>query len=280
MDANPEAAPRGHKIECSESLEMLRTIPLPNKPLCITSQDDMLYIGDARGTIYSVSYPYLVPRRLLDGHGPVSSIVFLGEQMYFGTWDGTVCTGEIEKRLGSNPVKCMCACQDRIFVSVDTKLVVLDMQLTIVEEYCTENKIYCMDFYEGRLRFGLGTGLLSSYRATYEPAEGSGHETTVLCMKGNLTGSSDCTLREGGRVVFAGDAWIRSIYDRGLFSCGASVHYNNSLIYSHKDEVVGILKVGDKIVSIGLDYCYCVFEDGDVLDDIAEQELMEMLASE
>lgn len=259
---------------------MLRVIPLRNKPLCITKQGDTLYIGDARGSIYSVQHPYLAPQRLQSAPGPVSSIVFLDEQMYFGTWDGVVYSEKAEKRLGSNPIKCMHAYSGKLFVSVDTKLVVLDKHLTVVEEWNTENKIYCMDIYEGKLHFGLGTGLISSYGSAYEPAHGSSHETTVLCMKGDLTGSSDCTLRKKGLLVFNGNGWIRSIYDRELFSCGNSVYGGDAVVYSHKDEVVGVLRVRDRIVSIGLDYCYCVFEENESLDDAEEQELMDILSHE
>lgn len=258
---------------------MLRNIPLRNKPLCITKNRDAIYIGDAHGSIYSVQFPYLVPQRLRDAPGPVSSIVFLDEEMYFGTWDGAVYSTGAEKRLGSNPVKCMHVHNDRIFVSVDIKLVVLDRHLAIVEEYSTESKIYCMDFHEGKLHFGLGMGLVSSYGRTYEPARSSNHETTILCMKGDLTGSSDCTLRKEDRLIFSGNGWIRSIYDHKLFSCGNSVYRDGSLIYSHRDEVVGVLEVEGIIISIGLDYCYCIFEDGGFLDDAEEQELMDMLVS-
>lgn len=258
---------------------MIRTIKLDNKPLCIVKNNDKVYIGDARGHIYEVADPFTKTRHILTVPGPVSAICFLGSKMFCGTWDGTVYLDSKQLRLSENPVKCMCQFNSRLFVSVDKRLVVLDESLSVIEKYDTGNKIFCMEERNGKLHFGLGTGLAASYVSEYEGEHKSSHSSTILCMKDGLTGSCDCTVRKNGEIIFGGGSWVRSIWDGNLFSCGKSVICDNVCIYSHDDEVVGLLRVNNTIISIGLDFCYKIYKNGLVIGESEEKELLEMLNS-
>ena len=257
---------------------MLKTVPLKNKPLCILEHNGDIYIGDARGTIYLLQAPYDRPRAIETAASPVSALAF-HHRLYYGTWDGVVCFGERSRGLGSDMVKAMTVWRGRVFVSVDLKLFVLDLDLNILEEHDTESKIYCICTHKDRLIFGMGHGLVSTYADEYSTATKSAHDASILAMADGLSGCTYGRLMRGGDIVFASDQWIRSIFDAGLFSCGKSVMVDMKAIYSHSDDVVGVLRIGNRVISIGLDFCYKIHEDGVGLAEDEERELLDMLNS-
>ncbi|ELA42397.1 uncharacterized protein VICG_00496 [Vittaforma corneae ATCC 50505] len=258
---------------------MIRTVKLDNKPLCMVKNSGKVYIGDARGCIYEISHPFMKIKHIFTASGPVSAICFFGSKMFCGTWDGVVYQDLRQLKLGEKPVKCMCSFNNKLFVSVDKRLVVLDENLSIIEKYDTSNKIFCMEEKNGRLYLGLGAGLLASYMGEYEGENKSSHSSTILCMRNGITGSCDCTVRKNDEIAFEGSSWIRSIWDGNLFSCGRHVICNNEKIYTHDDEVVGLLRINNFIISIGLDFCYKIYESGVAIDEHEEKELLEILNS-
>lgn len=256
---------------------MLRTVPLKNKPLCIIDNGGDVYIGDAHGAIHLLQAPYDRPRIVETAPGPVSALVFLG-RLYYGTWDGAVCCGEKSRKLGTDMVKAMAAWRGRIFVSVDLRLFVLDPDLNILEEYDTESKIYCVCRHASHLSFGMGHGLISTYSAEgYAAAVQSAHDASILAMSGDLSGCTHGKLMKNGEAIFSSGPWIRSIFSEGLFSCGRSVMRDGKVLYCHSDEVVGVLRAGGRVISIGLDFCYKVHEEGVGLAEDEERELLELL---
>lgn len=252
---------------------------MANKPLCMTLHSEKVYIGDSRGLIFELTKPFTVPRQVAALSGPVSAITFVRELMYCATWDGTVYHDGKEVKIGTDPVKCIAAFGNRLFASVDRKLVVLDLNLGIIEQYETTNKIFCMDARADGVQFGLGTGLAAVYTTSYERECKSPHESTVLCMRNGVTGSTDGTVRINNEVIFKGGAWTRSVWDANLFSCGREVIVNKKPAYSHDDEVVGVVQCGKAIISIGLDFCYMIYHEGVSITEEEEIELMAMLNS-
>lgn len=258
---------------------MIMTSRLRNKPLCMVENEGKIYIGDARGCVYEMNTSIACMDHLTTVSGPVSAMVFFNGMLFCGTWNGTVVQGTREVKLGSDPVKCMCVFRNALFVSVDTKLVVVDSNLTVVESNDTSNKIFCMEAQNDILRFGLGIGLVASYTNGYGDEHKSAHDTTVLCMRGGLTGSADGTLRRGREVIYTGSGWVRSVWDADLFSSGKDVVINGKVAYAHNDEVVGVVRHGKMVISIGLDYCCKTYEDRPYISEADEAELLEMLNS-
>jgi len=238
-----------------------------------------IYVGDARGCIYEMDTSAACIDHVTTVSGPVSAIAFLNQMVFCGTWDGIVIQGTREIKLGTDPIKCMCAFRGRLFVSVDKRLVVLDCDLNVVESYDTGNKVFCMEAEGDVLRFGLGTGLIASYTTGYGDEYKSEHDTTILCMRDGLTGSADNTVRRDGEIVFRGSGWVRSLWDADLFSSGRDVIIKGEVAYSHDDEVVGVMRCGKAIISIGLDYCCKILESGPQISEAEEAELLEMLNS-
>lgn len=257
---------------------MLKTIPLENKPLCIIENNSSLYIGDAHGLIHAVDAPYTHPRVCETAPGPVSALVFT-DKLYYGTWEGAVYTKDRSVRLGSNPIKCMLGFKGRLFVSVDFRLFVLDCDLNIVEKHDTESKIHCMSVYKDSVRFGMGRGLISSYTDQYGPALETLHGSTVMSMRQDVSGCTHGHLVRGGEIAHMSKEWIRGVWDENLFAAGKSVLQDGKEIYRHADDVVGILKVDRLVITIGLDYCYKIYETAFSLDDGDEKELLELLNS-
>lgn len=259
---------------------MLRSVPLKNKPLCMMEHHDDLYIGDARGIVYVLQSPYCSPRACAEAPAPVSALAQHEHGgLYYGTWDGTVHTGDKSKNLGTNMVKAMLFVGDRLFVSVDTKLFVLSRELGVLEEHETESKIHCMGACGSRVVFGMGRGLVSTYTDAYQPAKKSQHESTILSVQGDLSGDTYGKMLRNAEPIYESDGWVRAIHDAGLFSSGRNVIKDSKVLYSHDDEVVGLARIGGKIISIGLDYCYKIYEESFSLAEDEENELMELLNS-
>lgn len=261
---------------------MMKKVFLKNKPLSLCEHDKKIFIGDAHGEIYFTESPFILHKHVLTANAPVSAIAFLDNNMIFSTWDGEVLLFNkiILKsvKLGRDPVKCLTIFDSKIFVSVDKKLFVLDKELNIMEKYDTDYKITCMDVVENELVLGLMTGIISKYKNGYIPGKRTRHETNILSVYKNLSGSSDSTLRNEKEILYSGSGWIRSIYDENLFSSGKDVVFNKEVLYSHDDEVMKVIKIENIIFSIGLDYCYNLYsENGMIYTSEEEDEIMKSL---
>lgn len=262
---------------------MLQTIKLQNKALCLAENNNELFIGDARGLIIKVSAPFLITECILTAHAPISSIIFVKDEMFYATWDGLVYKNGKKviqsKKLGRDAIKCMIEFNGEIYVSIDLKLIVLDLNLDIIHSYDTEYKICCMHKTEFELKFGLITGMISGFKDTYIPASKTLHETTILCIKNDLTGSADGSLYKKNKILYKDIGWIRSIHNENLFSSGKNVVMSNKVIYTHDNEVTGVIKINDTIISIGLDYCYKIYKEGIFLSKEKEDDIMNYINS-
>lgn len=256
---------------------MLRTIKLLNKPLCMVENNGTVYIGDARGNILEMQKPFVKINPIISAPGPISAICFHNEKLFYGTWDGIVYEDKKQVKLGTNQIKCICVFAEKLFVSVDRRLVVLDERLNTIEDIDVGNKIYCMEVRNEKVYFGMDMGIISSYDDRYKDTGKLVHEKTVLCMKNGFSGSCDCTIKNENKTIFTGSSWTRSIYNNLLFSCGKDVIENGAVVYKHDDDVVGILKIDGKVISIGLDFSIKILEDKFEIDEEEEKELMELL---
>lgn len=258
---------------------MLRTVNLPNKPLCMVENDRVLYIGDARGNIFTISLPEIFIEQKISAKGPISAICFHEDRLFYGTWDGILYCGNKEIKLGRDPVKCICTHKDRILASVDTYLLVLDLDLNIVERHEVESKIHSMGLWNNTVYLGNGLGEISIYENEYQKDSEKIHDKTILCIRKSLTGSADGTVKNKKETIFKGISWIRSIYDENLFSSGKDVIKDGKILYSHEDDVMNVTQIGDLIVSIGLDYCLKIFSKNILMNEEEEKELLKMLES-
>lgn len=255
---------------------MLHTIPLANKPLCIVEHNNEIFIGDARGRVLKLKSPFFVPETIAEVAGPVSTIFFGNNQMFYGTWDGILYSKDKEIKLGSNSIKCGCFYNGILFISIDSRLILLTEDFIKLEKIETESKIFGMDVSQNRVNFAMSNGSVSTYTDKFEKGVSLDHEMSILCLKNGLTGSTDNSIRNNGKLIFEGKGWIRSIWSSDLFSSGPDVYNFNNCIYSHKDEVVGIVEVNNTILSIGLDYCYKIYQKEISLTEAEELELLAM----
>lgn len=274
---------------------LLRRIQLPNKPLVISSLGDSVYIGDAHGFAYEMKPPYITPAVIFQSSGPISALA-VGRQMYYGNWNGDI--GIIRGRkinLGSHIVKCMLIHKGRIYVSIGLAIYSLTLDLEIECSYEVKHKVLCMSDFQGSIYCGMGVPFLSRIHSGLEIIGRSLHDTSIFCICGEYTGSADGrVLRQdyyeldNAEEIYKGDNWIRSMYNQHLFSDGRNVMADLDKlkgsgsggirpIYSHEEDVVGVIKVGGKIISIGLDYCYCVFEIAPSLSLEEEMEIAELM---
>ncbi|AFM97998.1 hypothetical protein EHEL_031020 [Encephalitozoon hellem ATCC 50504] len=273
----------------------LRRIRLPNKPLVISSLGDSVYIGDAHGFAYEMKPPYISRTVILQSSGPISALA-VGKDVYYGNWDGDVgVVGGKKINLGGEIVKCMLIHGDRIYVSVGLMVYGLSLGLDIECSYEVKHKVLCMSAFQGSVYCGMGVSFLSRIHDEFEIIGRSLHDTSIFCICGEYTGSADgrvlrqdyCDL-DNAEEIYKGNNWIRSIYNQYLFSDGRNVMAdvdglkgNGSCgvkpIYSHEEDVLGVIKVGGTVISIGLDYCYCVFEIAPGLSPEEEMEIAELM---
>lgn len=256
---------------------MIRTVPLSNKPLFLTQYNEEIFIGDARGRVLRLSRPFFNPECLAVVPGPVSTIFFANGNLIYGTWDGILYSKDKEVKLGEKPIKCGCFFNEKIYVSIGTRLIVLDTALRILEQMELKAKVFCMNIFSGKLYLGMSDGSVCTLCDSFSQEQHSDHSMSVLCIKDELTGSTDCTIRKNGKITFEGNGWIRNILSEESFSCGNTVFIDSKAAYSHEDEVTGMTKVGNTIISIGLDYCYKIFEKEIALTLEEEEELLKML---
>ena len=256
---------------------MIHTVPLANKPLCMVEYQTELFIGYARGRILKLSDSFLSPKCIAEASGPVSTIFFVNGKLHYGTWDGILYTQNKEIKLGLNPIKCGCFFNQKIFISIDNKLIILNEEFKILEKIELESKIFCMDVYSDKIVFGMSNGDVRTFTESLEKNCSNNHTMSILCIRNELTGSTDGSLRKNGDVIFESQNWVRSIFSEDLFSSGKDVFISGKYAYSHKDEVVGTTKIHDTIISIGLDYCYKIFENEIRLTAEEENELLSML---
>ncbi|KAM0681239.1 hypothetical protein GINT2_000437 [Glugoides intestinalis] len=257
---------------------MLRNIKLLNKPLCIVENNGIIYVGDARGNILEIKKPFIKISPIVSAPGPISAICFHNRKLFYGTWDGIVYEDKKQMKLGINQIKCICVFEQKLFVSVDRRLVILDENLNTIEDIEVGNKIHCMDVSDGKIHFGMDMGIVSSYSDRYQATGRNVHEKTVLCMKNGVSGSCDCKIKENkNKTIFIGSSWTRAIHNHVLFSCGKDVIENGNVLYKHDDDVVGILKIDEKIISIGLDFSIKILESKFEIDEEEEKMLMEIL---
>lgn len=255
----------------------VKTVRIPNKPLCFTVQSGTIYMGDARGEIYKISENYMKAELLITTDSPVSAILMVQNKIYYGTWKGVVCNGNIKKKLGTNMIKCMAIWNNQLFVSVDLKLYKLDLSLNIIESYDLPCKIYSAECSKTKILFGMGHGNMSSYSDKYEPARKSNHNGSIIALKNGLSGDTYGELRKNGELIYSGKNWIRSINSEKLFSSGHDIIKDGKLLYSHHDDVVGVVMIGDIVISFGLDFCYKIWSENYLISKEEEEELLRLV---
>jgi hypothetical protein len=274
----------------------VRRISTENKLISLVAKDERIYIGDAGGTLYELGYPFTGLKKLFQSTAPISAVE-VDERIYYGNWDGCVgVVGGKNTALSGEMVKCIRIFGSRVYVSVGMKVVILDLNLNVKEQYTMEYKVLAFTEAGGRLYCGMNVPYIARIDAGPEMMGKSGHEMAILCMDGEYTGSADGTVMKQdfselsrGAVIYKGDEWIRSMHSQHLFSQGRDViadldglrgSASGSLqrIYSHDDNVEGVVCVRDKIVSIGLDYCYYIYDLDVSLGSDEEREIAELLA--
>lgn len=267
---------------------MLRRLSLPNKPLAVISDDGTVYIGDAHGYVYRLPSPFIAPRVLFQSPGPVSALAFR-MHLYYGNWDGDVgIVGGRTVNLGVHMVKCMLIHRDLVYVSAGLDVHVLDLNLNTVCSHRVEHKVLAMTVFRDAVHCGMGVSFIAKIDGGLSMLGRSIHDTSILCMQGEYTGSADGIVLQqnyshlqDAQEIYRGSGWIRALHSQDLFSDGRSVVacINGTLspIYSHEEDVVGVTQVGSTIISIGLDYAYSVFEASPHITPEEERELAELM---
>lgn len=270
-------------------------VRLPNKPLVVISSQETVYVGDAHGVVYDIKPPYISPRPIFISPGPVSALA-ADKDLYYGNWDGDVGIVDGKKvNLGNHMVKCMLIDKGLLYVSVGLAVHVLDLDLRTKGSYEVSYKVLCMSVVGDSVYCGMGVSFLARIHGGLEIIGQSLHDTSILCISGEYTGSADGRVLkqdysdlENAKEVYKGEGWIRSMDSRFLFSDGRQVMadidglkggHGTGLrsIYSHEEDVIGMIRVGNRIISIGLDYCYCIFEIEPSLSAAEEMELAELM---
>ncbi|ADM11244.1 uncharacterized protein Eint_031010 [Encephalitozoon intestinalis ATCC 50506] len=274
---------------------LLRRVRLPNKPLVILSWKNSVYIGDAHGVVYEMKHPYIAPVAIFQSPGPVSALDG-AECLYYGNWDGDIgIVGGGKINLGNHMVKCMVVHGDTVYASVGLMVYGLSLELKIKCSYEVKHKVLCMTSFQGSVYCGMGVSFLSRIHNGLEIVGRSLHDTSIFCISGEYTGSADGKVLkqdydelENAKEIYRGKNWIRSMYNQHLFSDGrdvmgdidglkGSLGSGVKLMYSHEEDVVGVVRVGGMIISIGLDYCCTILEVEPSLSMEEEKELAELM---
>ncbi|KAF9764846.1 hypothetical protein NGRA_0234 [Nosema granulosis] len=256
---------------------MLRKISLYNKPLSLEYESENVYFGDSRGYIFKTSYPFLSVSKIYDVDSPVSSLVWYGGKMFYGTWDGEIGITDFKTKhsigIVRDLVKSMTVFKNHVFVSIDHIVYIYNLDLELVDKIETPHKVLCFYSENDTCLVGMGVPFLGQIKLEdgsfkLHIISRTVHDTSILSIHKDLIGSSDGKITRMGNVtMFSSTGWIRSIFNGELFSCGKKVISKLSEIYAHEDEVMGVLRIRDKILSIGLDYTLCIFEEDSLLED-------------
>ncbi|TBU16644.1 hypothetical protein CWI40_030990 [Ordospora colligata] len=279
---------------------LIARVRLPNKPLVVLTVGECIYIGDAHGVLYVLNAPYTSAVAVFQSVGPISALVFSDNRLYYGNWDGDVGVVDGNKiNFGSHIVKCMAVHEGLIYASVGDFVYALDFNLVVVNAYKVEHKVLCMSVFEGVMYCGMGVPFVARIDDNITTIGKSAHETSIFCMCGEYTGSADGIVMrqdysdlERHVVVYKGKEWIRSMYSQYLFSEGKNIvadvdgiryRLGTGLknLYSHEADVVGVTVVESKIISIGLDYMYYVYDIGFGFEMSEEEarEISELMGS-
>lgn len=274
---------------------LFRKFNLPNKPLAMVHKDRVIYMGDAHGFVYELSYPFVAPKVIFQSSAPISSLV-VSSEIYYGDWDGGVGTVSGKNiNLGVHMVKSMLVHRGLIYVSIGLCVYVLDLHLNVRCCYEVEHKVLSMTSFESKLYCGMGVPFIAQIDSEIKVLGRSLHDTSMLCMHGEYTGSADGKILKqnyadlsSAELFYRGESWIRSIHNQYLFSDGRHViadvtglkegkEGGRTIVYSHDSDVISVTRSGNKIISIGLDYCYCVLDIEASMTPEEERELAELM---
>ncbi|KAK6089887.1 hypothetical protein P3W45_001090 [Vairimorpha bombi] len=272
---------------------MIKQINFQNKLLSLDYNEEYIVIGDNKGFIYK--YKDGIVSKIFYCDSPVSDVKIYQNDIFYITWDGDLFRNDRSVNLCLGIAKGILLHKELIYISIDLKVFVVSLDLEIVKIIDVPHKILCFGIADDKVICGMNLPILGWIDGIYNFfTRNISHETAILSIHTtkNLiyTGSVDGTVQRyeiskifkksdekliPEKILFKNDKWTRNIYNEFIFSAGEVVFcYNDGLykeLYSHKDDVMKVIKYKDKIFSIGLDSVMKIFTEEQVLDDELEE---------
>ncbi|KAM0676473.1 hypothetical protein GVAV_000440 [Gurleya vavrai] len=247
-------------------------INLKNKLLSLNKHQNSFFISSFPGYIYKLDYPFTFPKLILNLKEPISCLCFQNEKIISGSWHGNLFINEkLISNLNTNIIKAIEIFNNKIFVSCDTKLYILNVDtLQILDCIDTGFKILCMRIIRNELYFGCGVPMLAKYENGFVCLGSNGHETSILGISERnnkiVTCSADQTIRCDNEILIKGNGWIRCI-EEFYYADDNFLMKDKEIICKHDDYITGIGKIGNTIVCIGLDGFISVIGDLNVFKE-------------
>lgn len=231
------------------------TISTDYKLLSLDYTPHYILIGDCRGNLLKFSKNKLV--KIYNCNSPISHIKIYNDTIYYSTWDGEMYKNDKCIKIKIGIIKSFQIFNELIYVSLDLELYVLNLNLDVLDCIPVNHKVLCMNIFKDKLILGFNNNQIGFLKLNTIKYVSTEHFTGILkiFIKDDkiITGSVDGTIRNNDKLIFESKKWIRDIYDLNLFCSGNDVCHNNNIIYSHKDEVMRVVKIDNDIISIGLD---------------------------
>ncbi|WUR04784.1 WD40 repeat domain-containing protein [Vairimorpha necatrix] len=267
---------------------MLQPVKFSNKLLSLDYDKDSIFIGDTKGYIYKYKLTCSKIEKLFYCDSPISSVVKYNTDIYYTNWDGYIFKNDKSTFLQQDIIKSMIIRRDLIYVAVDFYIYILSLDLEIKEKIKVPIKVLSFCNMNEYIVCGLTLPFLGFLdKKNNLTIKKTNHDTGILCVKflqnKIYTGCVDGSIQVYDISEFIDDnkeidinqcqiinekskKWIRDIFSENLFSRGNEIVYNAKKVYEHDDEVTRVIKIDDKIFSIGIDCTMKTFTEEKILD--------------
>ncbi|KAM0679165.1 hypothetical protein BDAP_000031 [Binucleata daphniae] len=253
-------------------------INLHSKLLYVLSHNNAFYISSFSGQVCELSWPFNVPKRIININEPISCFIINKDVIVSATWNGNIYKNNSKiLNLGNFIIKAMCMYQNKIYIAVDTYLYVLNAENYKIERTIDCNyKILCMGVVCDVLYFGCGIPMLAKWDNGFSIVSRNEHCTSILAISNLnnkiITGSADGTVRCNSKVIYKSEGWIRSLLNEYIADDKKLIK-DEKVICTHDDYITGLARVNETVACIGLDGYVSII--GDIACSTAEEDEIE-----
>lgn len=257
---------------------------LPSKLLTIICNNHTIYIGSFTGQIYIQNSPSYTPKEFIKLNEPVSSLDIFMDSLVIGTWSGNLYQNKnLKLNLGRYIIKAIKSFEDKLFVSHDSFVFILNNNFEIQKKIDLKCKILCFYIFQNNLLCGTNNNQLIKFErenALSPLTIETKHLTSILDIDSDgdqlITCSADKTIRKNDICVYEGNNWIYSV-TKNAFGDGKNLFINNKLVFKHSDMISGIVETENKIISIGLDGVVAIYSENMECTAEEEEEIRNLL---
>ncbi|EPR78911.1 hypothetical protein SLOPH_1865 [Spraguea lophii 42_110] len=248
---------------------MVFEIKLKNKPLSIYSSGEDVYIGDFMGNLYllknGLKIIYVIDQ-------PISSIVVDNGDIYYSTWKGEIYKNNEKIKIGDDIIKNINFYKNELYAFIGDYMIILE-NMKIKKKINLDSKVLCSMVNNDILYLGFSIPKICSYNNFEITDIETFHEAGILHLNYNdglITSSADKSIRKNNNIIYKSDVWCRGTLNNLIWE-DKRILKEGEVIIEHSDIIQGVVKVKDRIISIGLDCMIKIYKELD-------EELPDILA--